>query len=389
LTAFDEDTTLKIISCERKGIRKMLDFAIIGVGANVFHRHRPALHLPDVKVIAVSDVHASVGQQRAAELGCAFYADYQQLLDQARPEVVVIMTPHTLHARIAIDCLQAGCHVLVEKPMAVQVVEADAMIEAANRSQRLLGVILQHRFRPEVRAAHKLIREGLLGDIQHVELSAAWPRPARYYQSASWRGTWTGEGGGVVMNQAPHHLDLLCHLVGMPDRVFSWTRNLLHQIETEDTVQAMLEWPNGALGSLCISTAFADQSESIKIVGSAGFLAIHNGELSYFRFDPDMHDFALSYVEQPLPLAQHIPLALPSGAGNHAAVYRNFCDAIEHKDDFISTGEEARMSLEVANSLIYSGYTGTMAELPLDRQRYAALLATLQRHETHRKVVAL
>lgn len=356
-----------------------LHVAVIGAGAAVFNRHRDALKLPEFKVVAIADINPVVGLERAAELDCQFYTDHHQLLAQTHPDITVVMTPHPLHAQIAIDALQAGSNVLVEKPMAVQVSEADAMIDAAHQTGNLLGVVLQHRFRPVVCAARHIIQEGQLGKIQHVEMAAAWPRPAKYYQSAAWRGTWAGEGGGVLMNQAPHHLDLLCHLIGLPSRVFAWTRKLLHQIETEDTVQAMLEWPGGTLGSLRISTALADQSDYLKIVGSSGILVIQNETLSHFRFDLDMCEFASSSADHSFPKADQIPLTLPTGAGNHMAVYRNFYDAIQGHTPFISTGKEGRMSLELANSLIYSGYTGEAVELPLNRQRYAELLTQLQR----------
>lgn len=353
--------------------------AVIGAGAAVFHRHREALKLPECKLVAISDINSVVGQQRAAELGCQYYTDYHQLLAEIHPDITVVMTPHPFHAQIAIDALQAGSHVLVEKPIAVQVTEADAMIEAAHQTGKLLGVVLQHRFRPVVCAARNILQAGQLGKIQHVEMTAAWPRPAKYYQSAAWRGTWAGEGGGVLMNQAPHHLDLLCYLLGLPSRVCAWTRKLLHQIETEDTVQAMLEWPNGALGSLCISTALADQSDSLKIVGSGGMLVIHNETLSHFRFDLDMHEFAFSGIDRAFPQADPIPLTLPASVGNHhTAVYQNFLAAIDQPDVLVSSGQDGRMSLELANSLIYSGYMGKAVELPLNRQCYTELLTELQ-----------
>ena len=358
-----------------------LRYAIIGVGAAVLSMHREALQLPTVKLVAVSDIETTIGQQRAQELDCAFYANYQQLLKEVQPEVVVILTPHPLHARIAIDCLQSGSNVLVEKPIAVQVSEADAMIEAAQRSQRLLGVIFQHRFRPEIRATYKLIQEGQLGDIQHVELTASWTRTASYYRSASWRGTWKGEGGGVLMNQAPHNLDLLCHLVGQPSRVFGWTTRLIHHIETEDTVQAALQWSNGALGSLHISTAEADQADDMKIVGTKGVIEIHRagGKLTFRAFDMDLKEFMATSPNAFGKLPVHeVPVELGPGAGRHIEVYRNFNEALLHGIPFTSPGTEGRKSLELANALIYSNYTHSEVAMPLDRQKYADLLDNLR-----------
>lgn len=359
-----------------------LRHVIIGVAAGVFGDHRPALALPTVDLVAVSDINTDAGTQRASELQCAFYKDYRQMLRETQPDVAVIMTPHFLHPSIAIDCLQAGCHVLVEKPIALQVADADAMIEAAAHHQRLLGLIFQHRFRPEVRAAKKLLQEGLLGDTQRVELSAVWTRPASYYNLAPWRGTWTGEGGGILINQASHNLDLLCHLVGMPARLYAWTRRLLHQIETEDTAQAMLEWPSGALGSLHISSAEADIPERLKILGTRGYLELSHGQLSVQRLDIDMKEYRVNskdpYEKAPL---HPYTVSLEDGKGDHVAVYRSFHEAIlsdDHDNPAYCDGVQGRMELELANAIIFSNYTHSEVVFPLDRERYAGLLEELR-----------
>ena len=236
---------------------KPLRFAIIGVGAGVFSMHFPAVKQPIVDLVGVCDIREELGQQRAEMLGVPFYADYRQMIGELRPEVAVVITPHYNHAEIAIACLQAGCNVLVEKPMALEVAEADAMIAATKASGKLLAINFQHRQRPEVRAARRLIQEGRLGKLQRINMVTPWPRSAAYYGQASWRATWPGEGGGVLMNQAPHDLDLVCHLMGRPDGVVAWTRTTLHKIEVEDTATALLSWDGGATGYLHVSTAEA------------------------------------------------------------------------------------------------------------------------------------
>ncbi|HYN89644.1 MAG TPA: Gfo/Idh/MocA family oxidoreductase, partial [Ardenticatenaceae bacterium] len=358
---------------------RRLRHAVLGVGAGVFGMHRPALELETVELVAVSDVNAGLGRRRAAELGCAFYDDVHAMLGETRPDVAVILAPHPFHAPIAIACLQAGCHVLVEKPIAVQVAEADAMIEAAGRAGRLLAVNFQQRYRPEVRAARSLVREGRLGKLQHVEMTVAWTRTAAYYRSGAWRGTWAGEGGGVLMNQAPHNLDLLCCLAGMPARVVAWTRTLLHAIETEDTVQAMLEWEDGTLGSLHISTAEAGRQDRLEFLGTGGSLQIGPGSLSFNRLEVDLREhIARSPDPFQAPASALLPVDVEPGAGDHVAVYRNFHQAILRGAPLAADGVEGRMSLELSNAMIYSSYTGSQVELPLDRAKYAALLEELK-----------
>ena len=360
---------------------RRLRHVVVGVGAGVLGMHRPALQLEAVELIAVSDVNEALGQQRAAELGCAFYADHRAMLSETQPDVAVILTPHPFHAAIAIDCLQAGCHVLVEKPMAVHVAEADAMIEAAQRAGRLLAVNFQQRRRPEVQAARRLIQEGQLGLVQHVDMAETCTRTATYFGLSSWRATWTGEGGGVLMNQAPHNLDLLCYLMGMPKRVVAWTRTLLHRTQTEDTAQAMLEWPGGTLGSLRVSTAEAGQPQRLEILGTGGDLRLDRGkgELDFHRFEADLREY-LPRSPHPYspPAMQPVPVALEPGAGDHLSIYRNLHEAILQGAPLIADGVGGRMSLELANAMIYASYMRQEVELPLDRQAYRALLEDLK-----------
>ncbi|GHO46215.1 Gfo/Idh/MocA family protein [Ktedonospora formicarum] len=356
-----------------------LRHAIIGVGAGILNGHRPALKLPEVDLVAVSDVNVEVGQQRAQELGSAFYEDYRQMLAKERPDIVVILTPPFLHASMAIDSLSAGSHVLIEKPMAVQVEEADAMLEAARQNERQLGVVLQHRFRPEVNAARQVLQQGVLGEIQRVELVAMWPRPASYFSMAAWRATWRGEGGGILTNQAAHNLDVLCYLLGQPRRVVAWTRQLLHDIETEDTAHAMLEWSNGALGMLHISTAEADVAERLKIVGTRGSLEMGHGKLSVQTLDVDMREYRVSCLN-PYGSPNVLPydVSLEEGKGDHVAVYRDFHNAILNGTLPRAEGAQGLLGLELANAINYSSHKEREVVLPLDRHAYADLLADLR-----------
>ncbi len=306
-----------------------LRHVVIGVGAGIFPSHHKALTSNGAAWVAVSDVNVAKGRDRAAELDCPFYADHRTMLAETQPDVAVVITPHPFHAPIAIDCLQSGCHVLVEKPMSVHVAEADAMIEAAERAERLLAVNFQMRLRPEVRMARRMIEEGRLGMIQHVNMTMSWTRAASYFKLSSWRGTWTGEGGGVLMNQSPHNLDLLCYLIGLPKRVVAWTRTRLHQIETEDTAQAMLEWPDGALGFVHVSTSEAGQPETLDIVGTQGHMRVTQAGLTLQQFVPDIREFL---VTSPDPFGEpeerDVPVQLEPGDVDHVGIYRNLHDAI-------------------------------------------------------------
>ncbi len=355
-----------------------LRHAVIGVGAGIYHLHQAGLTLDDVQVVGVSDVVPNPGQERADELDAPFYLDHRKMLAETKPDVTVIITPHPFHAALAIDALNAGSHVLVEKPIAVQVAEADAMIAAAEANNRLLAVNFQHRFRPDVQAIKQLISSGGLGKIQRVTGVQPWLRTAAYFRQAGWRGTWKGEGGGVLMNQAPHDLDLLCYLVGLPSRLFALANTRFHAIETEDTVTALLEWPDGGQGSLYFSTTEYGP-RTLEISGTSGVVKLSEGAPVLERFTPDL---LTHMAENPGPFARpqseigELPLE-DAGDQGHLAVYKDLHRAIREGGTPLASGRASRDSLELANAIIYSGQTGQPVDLPLDREAYGAMLARL------------
>lgn len=341
--------------------------------------HRRAFELDEVEVVGVTDVDAERGQRSAADLGTVFYPGTEELLERTRPDVAVIITPHPFHAELAIACMEAGYDVLVEKPMAVHVGEADAMVAASERTGRLLAVVFQLRLSPEIRVARDLITRGELGAIQHVDLRSLALRTDAYFQHAPWLGTWSGEGGGVVMNQAPHALDLLCHLFGRPRAVTAWTRTQVQRIETEDTAHAMVEGSDGSLWSVHVSTAETGQPQRLEITGTAGRLQIAGGELTHHRFDTDVREHIRTNPERMAPVGMHeVAVDLAAGTGDHAAVYRDLHRALRTGTPVACDGRQARDSLELANAIIYSGQTGEQVRLPLDLDAYAALLDELR-----------
>ncbi len=361
-----------------------LRHAVIGVGAQILKAHLPALLSEDVQLVAVTDVNEELGRRRAEELGCDFYADHREMLADKQPEVSVVLAPQPFHAGIAIDCFEAGSHVLVEKPMAIRLDEADAMIETAERVGRLLTVSFQRRYLPEVRAARRLIENGELGDIQRVSTTVYWTRPAAYYEQAPWRSVSAVEGGGLLMNQATHNLDLLCYLLGMPERVVAWTDTLLHNIQVEDTVQAMLRWSDGALGSLYISTAGAGEEHSTVVSGTGGRLRIRPGGLEFGTFEMDLKEYVATEPEsfgKPPKLAP-VTVELEAEAGGHFPVYRDLHEAILKGSPLMIDGSEGRKSLELACAMIYSDLLRKEVELPLDRRMYDSMI------EEHRENTA-
>ena len=353
---------------------------VAGAGANIFSAHRRGLAAIGAKVVGVHDTDQEKARRVGEEYGCPVHADFTVLLHEPA-DLALILTPHPFHAEHAIASLRAGKHVLVEKPMAVQVGEADAMIAEAERCGLVLAVAFQQRTRREVREARRIVVHGSLGELRRAEVLATWPRRSAYFTTAPWRGSWRGEGGGVLINQGQHDLDLLCHLAGAPERVIGWTRTWLHPVETEDSVQAMLEWPGGATGSIHISTAEFDEAQRIELTGTRGRLRLLPGRLDVAYSDGDFREYATSPGDPFAPPATGDVRTIDGGGGDHVDLYRDLADALEAGRPPIAPGSEAATPLELANAIIYSSHTGEEVRLPLDRARYAALLANLRGFE--------
>lgn len=356
-----------------------LKYVIIGAGANVLNMHQAALKQDAVNLVAMYDRKPERGKVIAEQYDCSYYDDYHIMLSEAQADIAIILTTHPSHSQIALDCFEAGYHVLVEKPMAIQVKDANLMIEAAQKSGLQLGICFQRRYKPSVLAAAKLIQEGHLGDIQYVQQSVLWTRPHIYFTERSWRGTWKGEGGGVLINQASHNLDMLCFLMGLPQKIKAWTRTQLQPIETEDTVQAMFQWENSAMGSFHVSTAEAGPANHLEIRGTKGYLIFTEYDLVHYQLDTDIHTYMENSIDPYIqPTGTFNPLSLEDVTDDHHALYQDFHHAVLTGNRSLVDGKSARMSLELSNAIIYSAYLGKEIVLPLDSEAYAKFLSLMQ-----------
>ncbi|HEY1787912.1 MAG TPA: Gfo/Idh/MocA family oxidoreductase [Verrucomicrobiae bacterium] len=230
--------------------------ALVGCG-KVGHLHAAALKtLPASDFVAVCESNLERGRAFAQKYGVKFYATIDDLIASGTAEMITVATPHPLHAEPATKAAQAGLHVLVEKPLAASLADCDAILAAARRSGGLLGMICQRRFYEPCLRIRRAIDEGKLGyPILGTVTMLGW-RDAAYYRSDSWRGTWCGEGGGVLVNQAPHQLDLLLWYMGEIDEIFGYWANLNHPtIEVEDTAVTVIRFKSGALGNVIVSNS--------------------------------------------------------------------------------------------------------------------------------------
>ena len=229
---------------------------ILGLG-KVAHTHARALgNVPESDFVAVCSRSAARGEEFAARYGVRAYTDLGAMIRDAGVQAVVICTPHPFHAAPTIEAAQAGVHILVEKPLAVSLRDCDSMLAAAAQAGVKLGVVTQRRFYEPVQRVWAAIQAGKIGRPVLGEVVMLGWRDRAYYDSDPWRGTWDGEGGGVLANQAPHQIDLLQWYMGPVDELFGFWDNLNHPyIEVEDTALAVLRFTNGALGSIVVSNS--------------------------------------------------------------------------------------------------------------------------------------
>jgi len=354
-------------------------YAIIGGGGGIAATHLKALAaLPGAQVVGLSDLNVENVMPRAAEIGCPHYTDHHVMLAELKPDIAVVCTPHPSHAALVIDCLEAGMHVLVEKPLTIDVAQADAMIAAAEAANRILAVSFQQRFRPVIAHIKQLIESGEVGSLVRVLCVEPWFRTNTYYGSATWRGTWTGEGGGVLMNQGPHPLDLMCYLVGSPTSVQGTIRTMAHDIETEDFAQATVEYANGALGYLNINTVETGKRR-LEIVGDRASIELVSSQITINRFKPALTEYRTTSPEMwGAPEIESEVIDLPGDGDGHLAVYRDLQAAISENRRPHCDARGALMSLELANAITLSSFTQQSVSLPLDRSAYSVLLAELK-----------
>jgi len=299
----------------------------------------------------------------------AKFADYRRMCASGQIDAVIIATPHYSHPQVAIEALHYGLHVLVDKPLAVHVADGHRML-AAHRDKTLrFGVMFQERSRPLYVTIKSMLQGGVLGDIRRVHwVVTDWFRPQAYYQSSSWRATWKGEGGGLLINQCPHNLDLLQWFVGLPVRVTAHIAlGKYHPIEVEDEVNAFLEYPSGATGVFSASTGEAPGTNRLEIAGEKGKLVLEQGQLAFFENAMETSVFSRTTPD----LFAHPPyqvrdIAVHGQGEGHAGVLKNFRDAILHGVPLLAPAEEALASLELGNAMLLSGLLHRPVDMPLD-----------------------
>ena len=296
----------------------------------------------------------------AKEHGGAPYDNLEQFLRHPGLDMVIVGTPSGLHAEHGIAAAQRGLHVLIEKPLEITTAKVDALIDACERSRVTLGVVFQDRTVPDLQWLARTIAAGELGEIVLVSASVRWYRPPEYYASSSWRGTWQLDGGGALMNQGIHTVDLLLWLFGDVARVFGATRTALHQIEVEDTAVACLEFTSGAEATLEVTTAaYPGFPRRLEISGTRGSIVVEGDRLARVELTTP--------ATLPQPRTEGKPSSNASAASpivrdvrGHRRVIEDFVQAITTGRSPLCDGREGRRSVALVEA-IYAAAAATNA----------------------------
>lgn len=351
-----------------------LKVALVGCG-RISKRHSQLLgerQIDGASLVGVCDIVAERAESIAAPYDVPHFTDMHEMVETVQPDIVVVLTESGNHAQHVIALARHGCHIIVEKPMALNLSDADAMIEACDRAGIKLFIVKQNRFNVPILKLREALKSGRFGKLVMGTVRVRWCRPQAYYDQAPWRGTWAMDGG-VLTNQASHHIDLLEWMMGDVVRVSAMSRNALADIEAEDTATVILEFTNGALGIIEATTAARpkDLEGSISVLGANGTVEVGGfavNEMKTWNFDkkiPEDADVLEKYSVNP-----------PNVYGfGHQAYYEHVVRAISEDGPNLVDGLAGRKSLELITAIYESVETGKTVDI-----RFRPRLSRLGRH---------
>lgn len=352
---------------------------IIGCGNMGFDHTKNILtgNCKDVVVTAICDSTPfclTRAKQAFEDYALTYFENYEELLSSGLVDAVLIAVSHFEHAKIAISAFEHGLHVMTEKPAGVYTRQVREMNEAADRSGLKFGIMFQQRVAPGFQKIRQLVTSGQLGEIRRTQwLINDWYRSQAYYDSGNWRATWAGEGGGVLLNQCPHNLDLWQWTCGMPDRVHAFCHiGKWHNIEVEDDVTAYVEYPNGATGTFITSTGDFPGTNRLEIDLDKGKIVCENyTQLTVWENDCREQDFSRSCHDIfARPKKTKIQYTFEETKLYHMRILEAFAGAILRGEPMIADGREGIRSLSISNAMYLSAWTDSTITLPLDEDQF-------------------
>ncbi|MDD5260385.1 MAG: Gfo/Idh/MocA family oxidoreductase [Methylacidiphilales bacterium] len=351
---------------------KKLRLGIIGLG-NMGTTHSHSIlqnQSPRCELAAVADLKPE-HQKKFPQVD--FFRDGMDLIQSGKCDAVLIATPHYSHTTLGIAALKAGLHVLVEKPISVHKADCERLIKAHTNKKQVFAAMFNQRTDPYYIKLRNLIRSGELGKLRRVQWTITnWFRSHAYYDSGGWRATWGGEGGGTLLNQCPHNLDLWQWMFGMPKRIRAFcTYGRYHKIEVEDDVTAYLEYADGMTGVWIASTGEAPGTNRLEVVGENGRIVYENDQLRFLRNETPMGEFSRTTKEfWSVPETWDVLIPCKSHGGQHVEIINNFAAAILDKGRLIAPAAEGIHSVELANAMLLSSARAKTIELPMKSAVY-------------------
>jgi predicted dehydrogenase len=340
-------------------------FALIGAG-NIGKIYVAAFaQIPDAVVTVVCDSVEATGRALAEQCGAQWVADYRDAVARTDVDAVIVATPSGTHAEVAVAAASAGKHLLVEKPLEITLGRADAIIQAAEMAGVVLACIFGLRFTVGAAQAKAAVDAGRLGRLALADVAVKWYRPQSYYNS-SWRGTWAIDGGGALMNQSIHCVDLVQWLAGPVASVIGRTTTLAHRMETEDTASAVLTYANGALGVIQGATScWPGDPARVELRGDRGTIALEEGRIVVWKLADatPQEEAAMLALEGAGGTGAADPLAI--GFEKHRRQIVDCIDAIRTGRPPAVSGREARCAVEIVRAVYRSAQTGAAVTLPL------------------------
>ena len=356
-------------------------FGIIGIG-NMGSNHSERLLKGDVEngvLAAVCDNNPKRLEWASEKLpGVAQFTDAAEMMKSGLINTVLIAVPHYEHPRLAAEAFALGLHVMCEKPAGVYTKQAREMNEAAAKYPHLVfGMMFNQRTDCVYRKMHELVHSGAIGAVRRTSwIVTDWYRSQFYYDSGNWRATWAGEGGGVLLNQCPHNLDLWQWIVGMPSKVTAFCHEAKwHNIEVEDDVTAYVEYPNGATGVFITSTADFPGTNRFEVLGDSGKLVCENDKLVWYKSEMPEQEFTkINKIHFGAPKYEVIEVETDGLNEQHNGVLRAFVDKVLGKGELIARGEEGINGLMISNAMHLSSWLGKTVTLPIDEELFLAEL---------------
>ena len=370
-------------------MKKTVKVGIIGVGG-MGSCHAAIIlsgKVRRLRLAAVCDIDPVCLEKYDASV--ARFTDSRQLIRSGLVDAVLIATPHYAHTTIGIDALRNKIHTLVEKPISVHKADAQRLIAAHTDKRIVFAAMFNQRTDPRYIKVRNLILKGKLGQITRINWTITdWFRTQAYYDGGGWRATWAGEGGGVLLNQCPHNLDLLQWVCGMMPVEVRAVCDLgkYHHIEVEDAVTAYLRYANGATGVFVATTGETPGMNRLEICGDLGNVVIDSGKVLWTRnAKSELETIRTCKEPYDRPACTTKEIVCKDRGGQHAAILQNFADVILNGVPLIAPAAEGMASVELANAMLYSSFTQKPVRLPLDANAYERHLKRLIRTSTFTK----